>query len=330
MTQESYPLLTNADPQQVADMLREMARLRERDIEDFANLKNIFMRGRKVAKIPTASTDIVAADREGDFNFDLNYIYICVDTGSGLAWRRTAVESWVAPFDFSDVTSATLAAWFDASDESTITDSSGATTQWDDKSGNGNHALQSVSTSYGPTTGTRTINGLNALDFDGGDDYLALTSSISYTSGYTVFIVVEGDDFSGTNEKVLISGDTGANFELRIETSPAGIVQIIKRNTGIYAQLTSALPTATPGIISARSGVSGNDLELNGVGVSNATATSYTGDIKLIGRQGSPPDYFNGLIAEIGIFTGIMDLTDLNSCGNYLADKWGRTWTEVT
>ena len=34
--------------------------------------------------------------------------------------------------------------WLDAKDESTITESGGAVSQWDDKSGNDNHAVQEL------------------------------------------------------------------------------------------------------------------------------------------------------------------------------------------
>lgn len=96
MTQGTYPFLgNNPTPERIAEILQEITRLRERDVEDFDNLPNIFMRGRKVAKIPTQSTDVALDDRAGDFNYDTSYIYVCVDTGSGLAWRRTTLSSWI-------------------------------------------------------------------------------------------------------------------------------------------------------------------------------------------------------------------------------------------
>lgn len=58
-------------------------------------------------------------------------------------------------------------AWFDASDASTITTTSGAVTGWNDKSGNGFNLT--TSSSVGPATGTNTLGGLNVLAFDQGD-----------------------------------------------------------------------------------------------------------------------------------------------------------------
>jgi hypothetical protein len=58
--------------------------------------------------------------------------------------------------------------WLDATDASTITELSGSVSQWDDKSGSGNDFPQG-NASRQPITGVRTLNGLNVLDFDGGD-----------------------------------------------------------------------------------------------------------------------------------------------------------------
>lgn len=67
------------------------------------------------------------------------------------------------------------AAWYDAADASTITHSSGSVSQWNDKSGNGRHVSQGTGSAQ-PTTNARAINGLNALNFDGGDRLLRTTS----------------------------------------------------------------------------------------------------------------------------------------------------------
>jgi hypothetical protein len=70
----------------------------------------------------------------------------------------------ISPASELPVTSG-LWGWWDASDAATITDAgSGKVSQWDDKSGNGRHVTQ-ASPGNRPTTGIRTINGLNAIDF---------------------------------------------------------------------------------------------------------------------------------------------------------------------
>lgn len=70
--------------------------------------------------------------------------------------------------DFAPTDLAGLALWLDASDTSTITHSSGAVSQWDDKSGNGQHVTQGTA-SLQPATGVETLNGLNVLTRSGAD-----------------------------------------------------------------------------------------------------------------------------------------------------------------
>lgn len=93
MAQELYNFIESEDPKDLAVFCREAARLREQDVEQFSNLSNVFMSGRKVGKIPTGSSDVAATDRIGDFNYDANYLYLCVDN-SGATWRRVTLGSW--------------------------------------------------------------------------------------------------------------------------------------------------------------------------------------------------------------------------------------------
>jgi hypothetical protein len=69
--------------------------------------------------------------------------------------------------------------------------------EWKDKSGNGNHA--SASPGEEPSTGTRSINSLNTLDFDGTNDAL-LASNFVLSNTHSIFVVAlsEGTDFSKT------------------------------------------------------------------------------------------------------------------------------------
>lgn len=69
-------------------------RQRPQDVTQFNNLSQTFVMGRKVGKIPTSSTDVVAADRVGDLNFDASYGYICVNDSGSAVWRRWSLATW--------------------------------------------------------------------------------------------------------------------------------------------------------------------------------------------------------------------------------------------
>jgi hypothetical protein len=79
-------------------------------------------------------------------------------------------------------------AWYDASDTGTITEDTGAVSQLNDKSGNGNHLAQGVSANQ-PSTGIDTVNGLNTITFASGDK-LAVGANIFATSTVTELFAI--------------------------------------------------------------------------------------------------------------------------------------------
>ena len=106
--------------------------------------------------------------------------------------------------DTVELLSIDAALWLDASDSSTIEENGGKVSQWDDKSGNNNHLTQATDANQ-PTTGTRSQNGLNVLDFNG--DYL--TKVFAVAQPYTVFAVAKSDAPTG-----------GQNFFGNTDNSP--------------------------------------------------------------------------------------------------------------
>lgn len=88
-----YPNIKIENLENVLELLEYIVRERRNDVNDFKGLGSKFMSGRKVGKIPSSSADVAADDRIGDFNYDANYFYICVDN-SGAVWRRITLGSW--------------------------------------------------------------------------------------------------------------------------------------------------------------------------------------------------------------------------------------------
>lgn len=89
-----YPNLTSETIENVFNVLRYIIKERRNDVNDFENLKNVFISGRKVGKLPSGASDIADTDRIGDFNYDSDYIYIVVDDAGTNEWRRVALSSW--------------------------------------------------------------------------------------------------------------------------------------------------------------------------------------------------------------------------------------------
>ena len=109
-----------------------------------------------------------------------------------------------APFVPTDL--ANLIGWWDASDASTFTFSSGAeVSQWRDKSGNARHFAQATAGNQ-PTRAVVTQNGLPGVTFATSDfmDVDATTDAID-VSPWTVFAVVKHNTAVDTDGRILTS-----------------------------------------------------------------------------------------------------------------------------
>jgi hypothetical protein len=80
------------------------------------------------------------------------------------------------------------ALWLDAADASTITESSGAVSQWNDKSGNARHASQATAGNR-PALISNAYTGKSAIRSDGSDDFLSITP-FSVSAGIRAYAVV--------------------------------------------------------------------------------------------------------------------------------------------
>ncbi len=237
-----------------------------------------------------------------------------------------------APFSPSSITG--LWAWFDASNAGSITASSGAVSQWSDLSGSGRHVTQSTGAAK-PTTGTRTLNGLNVLDFDGGD-WLARTAAIGFGIGTsTIFIVAgsdadsssffrfmsfhngSGNDYDNVNSMAITQGDTTRWFWAFLN--------------GIgctYGAFASATPIGTWALRKGTAGSQFNVIAPDGgttavTETSNGTANGgfVIGGGYESGVAGTNP--FNGPIGEILVYSAYLSDADRTTVRNYLIAKWG-------
>ncbi len=219
-----------------------------------------------------------------------------------------------------------LTTWHDASDAATIQATGNAVTQWDDKSGNGNHMLQGTA-SRQPATGVRAINGLNALDFDGSDWLQETTNAYGATiTDAFAFMVVERDrphydreDFFALNSNTwfIMSwqwDNPNAMFRFR-----SGGNEISRRR---YAPNTSGTPTLLATYDSNTDNV--RQIWVSGVNELEATSngTTPTNQGIMIGAGGQTND-LNGAVAEFITLDGTVDAATRQNLEGYLSHKWG-------
>lgn len=218
-----------------------------------------------------------------------------------------------------------LFAWFDASDTSTITVSSGFAVGWDDKSGNGYHAAQPTAANQ-PATGTRTLNGLNVLDFDGTNDRMQLNSGMySLPNGNnTVVAVFVSDDVSSTEQRIFGATNGTSRYYLARNQS-AGNLRAANRTTNAYAEI-SAIPTSiTQNIAALRRSGSVINAYYNRTKSTDAVAASFT---SVNGQIGATTDgnLFNGAIAELIFYNRALTDAEMNKLFYSLSRKWATPW----
>lgn len=219
-------------------------------------------------------------------------------------------------------------AWFDASDTATIT--GGATvTQWNDKSGNARNQTPGVAGS--PSSGTRTHNGLNVIDFDGINDGLGRVAALGFgTSTFTVFFVGGQDD--NVSNAGLVTIHNGAAHDYNNSdafvfgtANHAGskVIGIDMNNAALtLAGGTGATPTA---VWTLRKNGSAVAIFKNGVSVATgtifATGTANAA-MSICWRSLEAGNYLNGFAAEVIIYATALSDGDVALNYSYLGTKW--------
>ena len=117
----------------------------------------------------------------------------------------------------------TIRAHLDATVSNSISESSGSVSEWRDIGGNNFHASTSTA-SHMPTTNSRTLNGLNVIDFDGADNCLTFSSTDAISFGYTTAFIVYKSDVA--NKDYILGSENKApsksRFYLRSDSSIIG------------------------------------------------------------------------------------------------------------
>jgi len=204
--------------------------------------------------------------------------------------------------------------WLDASDTSTITESGGAVSTWADKSGNGNDVTQATEANK-PTTGTRTLNSLNVIDFDGTNDLLSM-AGFTTTSPYTVIAVFDSDVTLGTQYLVASDGTDVAGY--------LGNDAIFLLNNGSTISGAS-VGTFGEELVLWESDGSGSQIRRNGSVYGSGTVGTLGMSEINIGNRDDAARAFNGGIAEVIVVDGTLTAGQIAATETYLANKWGIT-----
>lgn len=211
-----------------------------------------------------------------------------------------------------------LQAWYDPSDPTTITDAgSGHCSQLNDKGPALLHLTQATDGNR-PITGTRTINGLNTLDFNGSSQQLTRvnTQGIPYGCIYAIF---EPDNVTGQHP---IVGPGGTLISLYLN----GATPTLFCGTGSGAPGGANAVIGTPMLARGMCWASG--VAQTRSGGTEGAGTGSVGSLFVITTQRLGSDnssFFDGKIGEVIILTMPPPPAMDNAIRLYLAPKWNVT-----
>jgi hypothetical protein len=216
-----------------------------------------------------------------------------------------------------------LKLWLDAADSSTITHSSNAVSQWSDKSGNGN----TMSATGNPSTGTRGLNGINVVDFDG-DDYFESASAYPTGNDFS-FIMVAGIDSISTFDHSIFSirQATGEpSFQACAGNGSSFLIQFKQTSMGTdktFATSAKHGPSLYEFVFNDSSDLLEVFLDGTALGTTPYTAAPNQGNKLTIFANRDKSKRPNGFVAEMIGFTSALSTADRQKIENYLAVKWG-------
>lgn len=284
----------------------------------------------------TALVTSVSSDKPDGTYTTGEEIYISVEFSrpvsvSGTPQLDLAVKSggykvnYVAMKSPLDVVS--LAGWYDASDTSTITQSGGLVSQWNDKSGNSRHLIQSNDT-LKPLSHSAAIGSLNALDFHSvtADK---ISTSAAYTvlnsTAYSILAVVKYDTAGG----YFIGIGQPSNYT-GLHTGYRNTTQYTLDHYNAGVDITVTPNTSTPMILNPQFNNLGSNIRINGSSIGSsggfpAFALSATTGVLNIGNGHDTSNPFNGMIGEVLIYTGALSDANREQLEGILAHKWGLT-----
>jgi len=233
------------------------------------------------------------------------------------------------------------ALWLDAADASTITESGGSVSQWNDKSGNNFNASQGTSAER-PTYVTNAVGNKNALLFDGVDDFVVVAHNnlLNMQLDPSAVFCVYKQDVSGTGFRLFQKDDGVGTFADSLFGSPQNFTSV----AGAFGD--SYSPAYTPGDVAIQSFTWDGSLMTNWLDGTLATpGTVFNGTIVggsidptntpaantddlYIAKRNNPgfsEGNFQGYICEI-IFSNLnLSTIERQKVEGYLAHKWGLT-----
>jgi Ca2+-binding RTX toxin-like protein len=251
--------------------------------------------------------------------------------GADFLYGDVDVES----FDVSSLANGNQL-WLDADDASTITETGGQVSTWNDKSGNSNHANDiSLGTSTDrPDITAATLNGRNRMNFDGGDSLSILhDADFLLNQDVTSFSIVSVD---ATGRQYIFSkgsffGEFNLGYIREGAADPTNMFLFHGNGTGSarVAELENFVNRQGDQLLTVERSIQNKEY----MGYNNGTFTdagTYTGNNPGVSTMNTTiaartPGFqgLDGTISELIKFDSVLTTSHRQQIETYLAEKWG-------
>jgi hypothetical protein len=260
-------------------------------------------------------TDANSTQHDGNYSVVVSNDFGSVESGTA----EIFIASWIPSL------SDNLEIWLDATDESTIVQSSNLVSIWEDKSNLGNDASQNTTT-YQPTYSLDGMSGLPGIKFD--SDKLQFSNNNLLNK--ICFAVINPTSFQSTASGIILSSSS-ANVQFRViaassDNSSQGRI-VYTSESPLYGvnglsyddNLISVNENSIIGFVFDETfGFSSNGIYSDSQITRNSSGLSTYNQIGM--RQGTY-EPFDGLIGEI-IIVNSVENTLRQKVEGYLAHKW--------
>ncbi len=259
-------------------------------------------------------------------------LYLPTLAGAAAYVPRGKEPTWT-PADFASVT---LVGYYDAEDNSKLTDVAGKCSAWVDSANALNILLQAVGASQPAIVASHALTGRQVLQFDGTDDQMTLAPCPYATMGNLSILVVGVQDAlpADTTTRYLVSTGQSVTNGLMCQRVVGSSQNRARTATGNGAGGTNNGNSVTPTVLMDNRfifvGTWASTTQvcmLNGAGPSASNAATMFGDTTRFrlgaSAAGTPAGFLSGAISAVIYVTGVISAQDLNNFHIWAARRLG-------
>lgn len=212
--------------------------------------------------------------------------------------------------------------WYDAADTATITATGSQVTQMLDKSGNGWTVAPLTAGKIGPDTGTRTLNGMNVLEWTKttpNTNQILENNSFTQAQPFCIAGVLRLDDEGLADQDFIFSGTETSNPRIAVRRTTQDAFQAFTQ-AGSIATPNGSVTENNDYLASFFFNSTSSTIRLNGTQEASGSIANNSFVSLNIGGNFNEDQSLDGFIAELVAFTSP---TDQEIVEGYLSWKWG-------